>query len=78
MSSPGLCSEVSGLDSAIAGEQSIGDGWGSLISRVGNECADAVLNEGLESCESEERMTIDCPKDGQLGSTVRLGCDRVL
>ena len=34
---------------------------------------EAVWNEWLECCESEDRITMSCPNDEQFGLTVRVG-----
>ena len=57
----------------IGGEQSIGVGCGVTNVLVGTECIEAVWNEGLEFCESEDRITMSCPNDEQFGFTVRVG-----
>ena len=54
------------------GDQSMGVGFFGRRVQVGTEWMDAVWNEGLESCESDERITMSCPKEAQLGLMLRV------
>ena len=51
----------------VGGVQSMGSGSLGCTVRVGTEWMEAVWKELLDSWESEDRMTISCPKVEQLG-----------
>ena len=67
LSFSGVRVSASRSGSWVGGVQSMGSGSLGCTVRVGTEWMEAVWNELLDSWESEERMTIFCPKVEQLG-----------